>query len=237
MKLAPARRRLYLMRHGSVDYFREDGSAVPPDDVPLNAEGIAQAKAAGVLMRECGVKPDRILTSGLPRTLQTAGHVKSQAGFEADIEIDEDLQEIRPGRLADIPRENLVEAFLGAFRGGPGVEAHRFLNGETVGEMLDRVLPAFDRWLARSDWQCGLMVLHGGVNRALLSTAMSGSRAFFGAIEQSPACINVLDVAADHVVLRAVNLAPTQWLHQRERYTTMEKLLAQYTRQGAQTTP
>jgi probable phosphoglycerate mutase len=32
--------------------------------------------------------------------------------------------------------------------------------------------------------------------------------------------------------VRATNLAPTQWLHERERYTTMEKLLAQYVRSG-----
>jgi probable phosphoglycerate mutase len=32
------------------------------------------------------------------------------------------------------------------------------------------------------------------------------------------------------IVVRATNLAPTQWLHERERYTTMEKLLAQYLR-------
>jgi broad specificity phosphatase PhoE len=102
-------------------------------------------------------------------------------------------------------------------------------NGLSVGELLDRVLPAFDRWLARTDWQCGLLVLHGGVNRALISTALAGRRAFFGRIEQAPACINVLDIGADDLVLRAVNLTPTQWLHQRERHTTMEKLLAQFT--------
>jgi probable phosphoglycerate mutase len=31
--LKTERRRIYLMRHGSVDYFRPDGSAVPPDGV------------------------------------------------------------------------------------------------------------------------------------------------------------------------------------------------------------
>jgi hypothetical protein len=36
----------------------------------------------------------------------------------------------------------------------------------------------------------------------------------------------------DEAVVRAVNLAPTQWLHERERHTTMEKLLAQYLRSG-----
>jgi hypothetical protein len=37
-------------------------------------------------------------------------------------------------------------------------------------------------------------------------------------------------VGADDLVLRGVNLAPTQWLHERERHTTMEKLLAQFLR-------
>ena len=73
-------------------------------------------------------------------------------------------------------------------------------------------------------------MLHGGVNRALLSSALAGTRAFFGRIEQAPACINVLDIGADHAVVRAMNLSPSQWLHHRERQTTMEKLLAQYLR-------
>jgi probable phosphoglycerate mutase len=198
--------------------------------VPLNRRGEDEARAAGELLKACGVRPDRVMTSGLPRTEQTARHVLAAAGLELTPEADAALQEIRPGRLADIPRDELRRAFLGTFQSREDqVEALRFLNGESVGELLDRVLPAFDRWLARSDWQCGLLVLHGGVNRALISTALAGRRAFFGRIEQAPACINVLDIGADDLVLRAVNLTPTQWLHQRERHTTMEKLLAQFT--------
>jgi broad specificity phosphatase PhoE len=229
------RRRLYLMRHGSVDYFLSDGKPVPVDEVPLNRDGQAEARAAGELLRACGVQPDRVLTSGLPRTLQTAQHVLAGAQLQLDIETEPDLQEIRPGRLKDIPRHELRTAFLGAFRAAPDadIEAQRFLNGESVGQLLDRALPAFQRWLARDDWHCSLLVLHGAVNRALLSSALAGRRAFFGRIEQAPACINVLDVATDDVVLRAVNLAPTQWLHQRERHTTMEKLLALYTPDAA----
>lgn len=230
MSGTPPRRRLYLMRHGSVDYFQPDGTPVPVDHVPLNRRGEDEARAAGELLKACGVRPDRVMTSGLPRTEQTARHVLAAAGLELMPEADPALQEIRPGRLADIPRADLRKAFLGTFQSRDGeIEALRFLNGESVGELLDRVLPAFDRWLARNDWQCGLLVLHGGVNRALLSTALAGRRAFFGRIEQAPACINVLDIGTHDVVLRAVNLAPTQWLHQRERLTTMEKLLAQFT--------
>ena len=40
------RRRLYLMRHADVAYFREDGTPVRPEEVPLTAAGREQAEAA-----------------------------------------------------------------------------------------------------------------------------------------------------------------------------------------------
>lgn len=225
----PSRRRVYLMRHGSVDYFAEDGSPRSPDSVPLNALGEAQADAAGALFQQCGVRFDRVVVSGLPRTVQTAKRVLEVSAQQPRWTEEPALQEIRGGRLADIPKSDVEQAFLGAFRGGSDVESIRFLGGESIGQLLDRTLPAWARLHAQTDWQTMLLVLHGGVNRALLSYSLAGHRAFFGRIEQQPACINVLDVGpGDDVVVRAINLAPTQWLHEREQLTTMEKLLAQY---------
>jgi broad specificity phosphatase PhoE len=226
----PVRRRIVLMRHGSVDYFRPDGSAIPPQGVPLNAAGQAQADAAGSLFAAQGVVFDRVVTSGLPRTVQTAERVLAAAGQQAAIARDERLQEIRPGRLDRIPREDLAAAFTEVFHQGPGMEQRRFLGGESVGEMLDRVLPALHGLLDDPAWQQMLLVLHGGVNRAVLTYALTGARGFLGRFEQAPACINLIDVGPQDMVLRAVNLAPTAWLHAHDRATTMERLLAQYLR-------
>jgi broad specificity phosphatase PhoE len=228
----PARRRLYLMRHGSVDYFTADGTPVPPHTVPLNETGRAQADAAGALFAQAAVRFDRVLVSGLERTVETAARVLAAAGQALPLVRDARLEEIRPGRLDAIPREQLRAAFTGVFSAASDVESHAFLGGETVGRMMDRCLPAFDELLADASWQCALCVLHGGINRALLGRALTGQRAFLGRLEQSPACINVLDVGPDDIVVRATNLAPTQWLHERERLTTMEKLLVQYLRAG-----
>ena len=126
--------------------------------------------------------------------------------------------------------EELRAAFTGVFSAAVNVESLQFLGGETVGAMMDRCLPAFDELLADPTWTVALCVLHGGINRALLGHALTGGRTFLGRLEQSPACINVLDIGEGDIVVRATNLAPTQWLHERERYTTMEKLLAQYLR-------
>ena len=220
------------MRHGSVDYFKADGTPLPPHAVPLNDAGRVQADAAGALFGAAGVRFDRVMVSGLARTVETAERVLAASGQQVAVASDPRLQEIRSGRLDAIAPAQLRAAFTGVFSAAADVESLQFLGGETVGAMMDRCLPAFDELLADPAWTCALCVLHGGINRALLGHALTGARTFLGRLEQAPACINVLDVGADDIVVRGTNIAPTQWLHERERYTTMEKLLAQYLRSG-----
>lgn len=221
--IAPSRRRLYLMRHGEVSYFAPDGTPVSPRDVPLTDEGRAQAHAAAEAL--AGVALDRVVTSGLPRTLETASIVAPGCEHEAWPE----LREIQGGRLSEIPTDLLEHEFVHAFRGViPNDE--RFLRGESIGELFDRVLPALGR-LAAEPWSTALAVLHGGVNRAILSYALTGERTFLGHFEQAPACVNVLDLGEeDEWIVRAVNVAPYDLLHQTHRQTTMERYWDQYRR-------
>jgi broad specificity phosphatase PhoE len=75
-----------------------------------------------------------------------------------------------------------------------------------------------------------LLVLHGAVNRAILSRALTGDRMFLGAFEQAPACINVLDVdRAGSFIVRAVGHTPYDPAHvHAARETTMEQLWQEY---------
>ena len=187
------RRRLYLMRHGAVSYFRADGTPVQPDEVGLTDEGRAQAEAARKLLSP--ITFDRVLASGLPRTMETAALVAQSH----EVEVWPELQELRGERLSSIPAERLEEEFVHAFRGVIPNEK-RFLGGETIGELFDRVLPALDRLLADESWDTVLAVLHGAVNRAILSYALTGERMFLGHFEQAPACVNVLDVGDGWIV-------------------------------------
>ena len=147
------------------------------------------------------------------------------------IEQRQQLQEIRGGRLANIAEKDLLQSFTAATDGVVNEDA-QFLGGETVGQLLDRVLPDVDAIRADKNWDTLLLVLHGGVNRAILSYLITGQRQLLGAFEQSPACINVLDIgeAAVDVMLRAVNLSPLDWLQSDNRKTTMEVLFEQYTK-------
>jgi broad specificity phosphatase PhoE len=213
------RRRIYLMRHAEVAYF-EDGRPLRPDLVPLTEAGREQARAAAGLLE--GVAFDRVVTSGLPRALETARVVSPSSEPESW----PDLREIEPGRLTDIPEQEIEQAFVAVWR-DVVPEDVRFLGGETIGSLLDRVLAALGRLLADRDWDVLLAVLHGGVNRAILSYALTGGRAFLGNFEQSPGCINVLDVGDDWVV-RAVNIAPADPAHLRGRLRAMEELWREF---------
>lgn len=214
------RRRIYLMRHGAVSYFDGTGRPVRPDEVTLDAEGRRQAAAAAELLEP--VVLDRVVASGLPRTMETAAIVAPGA----EIEVWPELREIRGSRLDAIPERELEEAFVHAFRGVVPPDK-RFLGGESIGSLLDRVVPAVEGLAAEGGWDTALLVLHGAVNRAILSYALTGDRVFFGHFEQAPGCINVIDVG-DEWIVRAVNVAPTDLVHASTRLTTMEHYWSQY---------
>ncbi len=215
------RRRLYLMRHGAVAYVDEKGHPIAPDDVPLTAEGREQAAATRELLEGIGL--DRVIASGLPRTQETAALVAPDQEIETWV----DLREIMGAKLSSIPPAELENEFVHAFHGVVPNEK-RFLGGETIGALFDRVLPALERLVGDESWDTVLVVAHGAVNRAILSYALLGERTFLGRFEQAPGCLNVLDVGeGDDWIVRAVNVAATDVVHRSTRLTQMEQYWAE----------
>lgn len=223
------RRRIFLMRHGSVDYFDDDGNPVRPDLVPLSTRGREQALAAGEEFARLALTFDRVIVSGLPRTVETATIALSKMQQTSRIETHRELREIESGRLADLKPQRVERAFLGAFASTADVDA-QFLGGEKVGHFLARVLPQIDALRADKRWDCILLVLHGGTNRALLSYLLTGEAKLHGGFAQDPGCINAIDVGDDKhdAILRVVNYAPLDRLQTATRKTTMEELLEKF---------
>ncbi|MBL8515612.1 MAG: histidine phosphatase family protein [Betaproteobacteria bacterium] len=217
------------MRHGSVTYFDADGRPHPPDTVPLNAQGRDQADAAGRLFASANIRFDRVIVSGLERTVETAQRALTAAGQSLALQHDADLREIGGGKLSAIPDPELRQAFVGAMDGVVNLDT-RFLGGETVGALMDRVMPRVDALRADPDWDVVLLVLHGGVNRAVLSYLLTGQKQFIGGLAQAPACVNAIDVGEGRhdVSVRLINHAPLDQLHTSTRKTTMEALYEQY---------
>lgn len=216
--MSDERRRIYLMRHAQVRYFE----GRHPEEVVLTEEGRRQAEAAAGALRE--VRFDRVITSGLARAEETARIVAPGVASEARYA----LREIESGDIGGLAPDEVQAMMTAAFRGVVPLES-RFLGGETVGALFDRVLPEIDGLAASDGWDVALLVLHGGVNRAILGYALTGDRVFLGGFEQAPGCINVLDVGASGWIVRSVAQLPYDPVHARQlRLTTMEQLWQEY---------
>jgi probable phosphoglycerate mutase len=215
-----ARRRLYLLRHGDVSYFDDDGMPYKQDEVSLNDDGRRQAKAAADALVDARL--DRIVVSGLPRTVQTAAYLRD--GRDIEVAVREGLREIEPGRMDDHPPAELETMFTNALRTRLERDT-RFLGGETFGSLLDRVLPTFESLLEDSTWNEMAIVAHGGTNRAILCRCLGAELTTFASLEQDPACINVIDVDESGAFLvRLINFTPWSPTKHDLRATTMERI-------------
>jgi probable phosphoglycerate mutase len=227
----PARRRIYLMRHGDVSYFDTQGKPVPdPDQVVLNDKGKVQSDAAGKWLAGQGIKKfDRVVTSHLPRTVETADRVLAAGAIEGKPQRVAALREIKSmsGASRTTPTEQLPATFL-AFTQARVAADTKFLGGETAGEMQARVYAAVDALLAEPGWDTALIVLHGIVNNAILSRALTGSPEYFGRFEASAGCLHILDAGpSGDWIVRAFNLCPDPESYGGPRLSVMEKLLVQ----------
>ena len=187
------RRRLYLFRHGAVDYVDPDGKVVPdPDIVSLNEKGQSQADAMGQLF--AAVTIDRVICSGLARTRETAQRVVGQR--DLTIEVNAGLEEIRPETRDGTGNLDLIEDI--AFSHWRATEkGSQFLGGELYADFYSRIATTFESILADPDWNNLAVFAHGGTNAAILGWTTGLGLSAFGVIDQATCCLNIIDFDID----------------------------------------
>ncbi len=231
------RRRIYLMRHGHVDYFASEvvrtGNA---HDVVLTAQGRMEASAAGRAL--ANVALDRAICSGLPRTRETAQIVLASRDNAPVLEIKPELAEIHPGRPQVTSRTELVATMSFHFARAADEGATMLAGGEAFSRAQARAVEAVQRVLGEPDWQQILIVAHEGINRLLLSWAAGAGLVATGAFEQDTGCINVIDfdmVPSEsgapspeiaRALIKAVNLTPYNYLKHGMNLTSLEAMFA-----------
>ena len=187
------RRRLYLFRHGAVDYINPDGSWVDdPDLVDLNERGRQQAAAMAEMFRD--VRIDTALCTPLPRTRQTGETILGDRDLELGTVAD--LEEIRPiNGEASGGYDILQDVAFSHWRAHE--EDARFLGGERYQDFYARVSNAMETILADQSWHNLAVFGHGGTNAAILGWATGVGLAAFGLLDQSTCCLNVIDFDVD----------------------------------------
>lgn len=183
------RRRIYLMRHGHVDYFAP--GLTDPRTVPLTDEGREQAEAAGEALRHA--RFDIAVYSGLPRTKETAEIVLSKNETPPPLIAHEGLEEVKSGWIAAKSREELAARLAYSFDGAEAPEARFLPDGETFADAEARITAALRELVFEKEWRSALIVAHEGVNRIALGWACGGGLATIAAFEQDLCCINMID--------------------------------------------
>lgn len=206
---------LLLMRHGQIVQNSGSRRFVGCRDLPLDAEGQAQAKAAGnalARMGRTGLPLRRIYCSDLSRSADTAR--LAAAAFDPRPEITPlpALREIRLGQWEGLNAEEVRERFPGQLeRRGEDMADCRPAGGESFADLLARVLPAVEdiaRRAAAAEDRLVLVVAHAGVNRALLCQALGLPLQHVLRLPQDYACLNLLVWREGALAVRAVNIAP-----------------------------
>jgi broad specificity phosphatase PhoE len=153
-------RPFYFLRHGQTDWNRE-GRYQGRSDIPLNATGIAQARAAAQLLAPVDI--DRIVASPLCRALKTAEIVAGHRALPIHTEVG--LVERNFGSF-----EGLIIRDVKARHGIPLDQPSVSIlpaDADPWQEIYRRVPPVIARWLSLFPDETLLFVAHGGVFDAL----------------------------------------------------------------------
>lgn len=232
------RRRIYLMRHGFVDYSsKEVRSAADPTIASLTPEGKEEARAAGAAL--CDVHFDLAICSGLKRTRQTAEIVLECHNKPPVLEAEPRLGEIKSGQYIDFESaEQLAATMTFQFEqaGEPGAT---FLEGgEKFSDAMERIQAALEDIIARRNWHTALIVAHEVVNRLILCWAIGAPLGSSAAFEQDTGCINIVDfdlvpeqgsenVKIERALIKALNLTPSNYLKNGMNLRSLEAIFTQ----------
>jgi probable phosphoglycerate mutase len=182
--------RLYLVRHGATQLTSEDkfSGAIGVD---LSDEGRWQARQLAARMAKEEIAA--VYASPLSRALETATILSAPHNLTPQQE--DGLREIAHGRWEGLSRKD-VEARFGAEYAA--WEADPFTvtpeGGESGLAVLARALPVIRSIVTRHQDQRVLVVSHKATLRLIISSLLGfDPRGYRDRLDQSPACLNVLD--------------------------------------------
>lgn len=193
--------RLLLARHGATPNNLErryTGQA----DVPLSPLGQRQAEALAELL--AGEPLDVIVSSDLVRAQQTAEAIVRRN--DVPLQLDPDLREVAMGEWEGLSHAEIAERYpdeLARWQTEPEIFAPP--GGETVLQLRDRAVRAFDRWYAEYPTGTVLWVTHGGIIGVLLCHALRIELSHRWQFRRDNTGLSELDVGADYAILMLLN--------------------------------
>jgi probable phosphoglycerate mutase len=178
---------ILLIRHGETAL--NVARVLQPADTPLSDRGLAQAKALAARLASMDVRS--IISSDLPRTVQTSQQISAATG--APIETTPLLQERNFGDWRGLPYDGVTGSRLAMNEAPP--------NGESIEQFEQRVARAFAHVVERRAAIGGnvAVVTHGLVLRALLASHVQVATGMQTADHFGNTSLTVIDAASPHL--------------------------------------
>ena len=156
--------RVFLIRHGEVEASWR-GRIYGALDVPLSEEGRREGLRTALALS--GARIENVVSSGLERTEHIAKCLRAQRSLPR---IDDpEFREIERGEWAGRSRQELEVRWPGAWAAwfaNPADE--RPPGGESLNDLLRRVLPRLEHWIHENPGRSIAFVTHGWVLRVLV---------------------------------------------------------------------
>lgn len=198
-------RRLYLVRHGEAAPIAREGVAADPWQASLTMRGKAQITELADAMVGCRL--DLIVTSAVPRAIETAALLAGRIGLRPAVEAD--WNELRSGAVLAGSAGEIRRSIRASFReaGQPGA---RFLGGESFVGFAERVERALDRMLALPGWARAAVVTHEPAIGCVLARCHGLDLGDLDRFELSPGSASILDwpsgaIGIERATVRLIN--------------------------------
>ena len=184
---------LYIVRHGETDWNKM-GKYQGITDVPLNENGLNQAKACGQALKD--VKFDRILSSDLSRALVTAEVIRGER--TTPITVDKRLRELNFGDWEAMLFSDIEDRW-------PGLIDEMYLRPHLV-----KVPNGLEEFInVNNEEETLLIACHGGTIRTLLCKLLDISISHCWNFSQGNTAINRIFYNGmgefDHNILNLLN--------------------------------
>ena len=182
--------RVYLVRHGATQMTAEDRFS-GAGGAELSSEGRQQAARLGARVQDDGIAA--VYASPLSRSADTARIIAGSCGLSPVLR--DELREISHGPWEGLTRREVEERFpreYGAWEADPFTYAPP--GAESGVAVLARALPAIREIVTAHETQTVLVVSHKATIRLVLCSLLGiDARGYRDRLDQSPACLNVLD--------------------------------------------
>lgn len=201
VELCDTPRVLILLRHGRTPNNAQSRLQGQYDS-PLDEVGEAQARAAGLYLRD-RFDIDHVVTSSLSRTRETA----RLAGFGGDdVVVDDRWREIDFGEYDDRLIGEVIVDLHQRWRDDPHYEPG---GGESMVTMHDRVSQAAEELAAEAADRDILVVTHATPIKSAAVWALGGAPQMMLGMWVNLATVTLLDELHGDVLLREFNVKPT----------------------------